>query len=326
MAHISETPTASQGESFSEFLARTKEQPIYVILGVQGSGTNLLRSILVRAFNFAVVQDQSLVFNAAAAVGRNPSEATVGRELRSLQARLFPSGIGGKMNRRVKSNGSFAGLEQYLDPARFTSGADLARLVYSYAAYSLGTTRMAIKSDDLWESIQHIDTVLPNRRIILLTRDFRDNLLSITKKDFGPIDPIIAAQYVKKRFSHYAAEFRRTPPDLRFHVRYEELLETPDSFVERIGRHFGLTEGSSPPEVDKGRIRRNNVRKWAVLSPSTLAAVEAILREELESYGYGTETKGTAAPGAGTLLAARVRDTVHRVPQKLKNISKRLRR
>jgi hypothetical protein len=45
---------------------------------------------------------------------------------------------------------------------------------------------MAIKSDDLWETIGHIDMVLPNRRIVLLTRDFRDNLLSITKKDSDP--------------------------------------------------------------------------------------------------------------------------------------------
>ena len=85
---------------------------------------------------------------------------------------------------------------------------------------------MAIKSDDLWETIGHIDAVLPNRRIVLLTRDFRDNLLSITNKDFGPVEPLIAARYVKTRFARYDREYQRTPDAQRIHVRYEDLLRT----------------------------------------------------------------------------------------------------
>lgn len=310
--------------SFDAFFARMKAEPVYVILGVQGSGTNLLRSILVRAFNFSIVQDQSLVYNAAARLGPAPTAAMVQRQLGAIRSMLFPSPLMRKVGRRIKSNASFAGFENQLAHANVTRASDLALLVYAWAAFSRGTTLMAIKSDDLWQTLDRIDTVLPNRRIILLTRDFRDNLLSITKKDFGPVEPVVAARYVKERFAHYDAEYRRTAPASRFHVRYEDLLESPDAFVEQIGAHFGLAAaGALPGPVDTGRIRRNNKRKWAVLSPGELAQCEAILRGELQTYGYGTECDPVDPPEGWPWLTARARDSVRRVPQKLRTLARR---
>jgi hypothetical protein len=323
-------PSASREplpSSFSEFFAEAKQQPIYVILGVQGSGTNLLRSILVNAFNFSVVQDQSLVFETAVETGPKPSPATVDRQFQLLRGRALPSTITRKTRRHLKSNGSFTGIEHHFDAAKITSGTELAYFVYAYSAFSLGSRLMAIKSDDLWESIQHIDEVLPNRRVILLTRDFRDNLLSITKKHFGPIDPLVSAQYVKRRFSLYQAEYRRTVPEHRFHVRYEDLLEAPDAFVAAFRNHFRLAaDRDAVPPVDKGRIRRNNRRKWASLSPRELALCEAVLRDELHAYGYGTECEPVAPPGPATWLMARGRDAAQRVPQKIQDFAARLRK
>jgi hypothetical protein len=317
---------ASRAISFSEFFMRMKKEPIYVILGVQGSGTNLLRSLLVRAFNFSFVQDQSLVYNAALSLGQAPPAAAVRQQFDGLYERLFPSALTRKTSRRIKSNSSYEGIDQHFDPELVRSGADLAHFVYAYGAYTRGTTLMAIKSDDLWETIAGIDTVLPNRRIILLTRDFRDNLLSITQKDFGPIDPLVAARYVKQRFAHYDAEYRRTNSAERLHVRYEELLDAPDAFVARFRQQFLSGTAQPPPPVDQGRIRRNNKRKWASLSRRQLALCEAILRDELNEYGYGTECEPVPPPGTAAWLLAGGRDAVKRVPQKLGGVAKRLRR
>ena len=101
-------------------------------------------------------------------------------------------------------------------PPDIETPAELAQFVYAYGAYKLGTTLMAVKSDDLWEQLDRIDSVIPNRRIVLLTRDFSDNLLSITKKDFGPIEPFVAARYVHGRFLRYEQEFKRTPEPTAF--------------------------------------------------------------------------------------------------------------
>jgi hypothetical protein len=310
--------------AFETFLAGMKDQPVYVILGVQGSGTNLLRSILTKAFNFSVVQDQSLIYNAAMRLGATPSAAAIQGEFDALYSRMLPSALG-KTGRRIKTNGAFEGIDTHFDPRAITLGADLARFIYAYSAFSRGSTLMAIKSDDLWETISHIDTVLPNRRIILLTRDFRDNLLSITNKNFGPIEPLIAAHYVKERFSYYEAEYRRTPEDRRLHVRYEEMLESPDEFVARFGSHFRVgVQGQGPAPVDKSRIRRHNVRKWAGLSARQLAHCEAVLWDELRAYGYESERGRPTPPGAAAWMVARMKDAVRRVPQKIKIVVGRL--
>jgi hypothetical protein len=321
------TGNGPASSSFPAFYSAVKGQPIYVILGVQGSGTNLLRSLLVRAFNFLVVQDQALIYNAALRAGGQPSVEVIEREFEAIRARLFPSTLTRKTSRRIKSNALYEGIETQFDSTKVASGAELAHFVYAYGAFSLGTSLMAIKSDDLWETIDQIDTVLPNRRIILLTRDFRDNLLSITKKDFGPIEPLVAARYVKDRFAFYDAEYRRTAPEKRLHVRYEELLQEPDAFIARFGEHFGLrAQGTAPPPVDKSRIRRHNVRKWASLTPRELAQCEAILRDELRTYGYGTECEPVDPPDSATWLLASGRDAVKRIPQKLGGVVRRLRK
>src|SRR5688572_10429353 len=251
---------------FRAFFETTKHEPIYVILGVQGSGTNLLRKVLLDVFNFSVIQDQSIVFNAAATLGSQPTVDEVQRQFDFVHSRVAPSTLTRKTQRLVRGNASFDGIEQQFDPRQIKSGTEFARFVYAYGAYTRGTTLMAIKSDDLWEHIDQIDRVLPNRRIILLTRDFRDNLLSITKKDFGPVEPLVAAQYVKERFAHYEAEYRRTPEEHRYHVRYEDLLEAPEVFLSGFRTHFRLNGPEpSPNTVDKSRIRRQNIRKWAGL-------------------------------------------------------------
>ena len=325
-----EAPISSVSEpaarSWRAFYARIRHEPVYVILGVQGSGTNLLRSILVRAFNFSVVQDQAIVFNAAARVGSHASAATAQREFDVIRSRLFPSAITRKTRRRIAANSSFAGIEQHFNPATIRNGADLALFVYAYGAFSLGTPLMAIKSDDLWKTIGVIDRVLPNRRIVLLTRDFRDNLLSITNKNFGPREPVVAARYVKERFACYDAEYHRTPAERRFHIRYEDLVEAPDTVVARFGQHFGLTAADGARAVDKGRIRQGTTRRWVALRRRKLAQCEAILRDELLAYGYGTGCNPVEPPGPAGWLLAKGRDTVKRIPQKLGAVTARLRK
>ena len=64
----------------------------------------------------------------------------------------------------------------------------------------------------------------------------------------------------------------------------------------------------------------------APLSRRQLALCEAILRDELNEYGYGTECEPVPPPGTAAWLLAGGRDAVKRVPQKLGGVAKRLRR
>jgi hypothetical protein len=231
-----------------------------------------------------------------------------------------------KTGQLVKANVSFEGIEQHFDAARVRTAADLARFVYAYAAYRNRSDLAVVKSDDMWERLDHIDTVIPNRRIILLTRDFRDNLLSITKKDFGPVEPLIAARFVRDRFARYEAEYERTPPSHRLHVRYEDLLAAPRRFVETFSRQFGLPltpEGQS--RVSRLAVRTGNVRKWQSLDRRTLLTCESVLQRGLLRYGY--DVSGLAiTPRRSEWALVGMRDAIGRVPQKVLKLAGRLAR
>jgi len=313
--------------SFAEFRDHVAHEPVWVVLGVQGSGTNLLSRVLERAFGFSLIEDGSVIFKAAARLGDSSTAADVRREYSVVRSRLLPSTLVRKTRRLVKANTSFDGIDDHFDAARMSSGTDLARFVYGYGAFRLGTTRMAIKSDDMWEDIDRIDAVLPNRRIILLTRDFRDNVLSVANKDFGPIEPLIASRFVKRQFAIYEAEYRRTAPEHRFHLRYEDLLESPFAVVRALNAHFRLPFVEAwEPSLSALHIRRGNTEKWRSLPPRLLGNVEAMLNGELRRFGYGLGSRGASFPTRPAWALALASDAFWRVGQKTRHIAKRLAR
>jgi hypothetical protein len=324
MSTAVEKKLEGNAQSFEDYWARCQRDPIYVILGVQGSGTNLLRRLLERTFDVSVLRDRSRVFNIAAELGLRPEASEVRRAFRRLRAQIVAS----QMGRGRRQDGSyvaepFSGLERAFDMVRPTSGAELARLVYAYRAFSFGASVMAIKSDDLWERIAHIDDVLPDRRVILITRDFRDNLVSVTGKHFGPVEPVCAALYVKDRFRWYEQEYRRAGT-AGYHVRFEALLSEPGPCLERLGRFFGWTPSVDPHAVGSMfRRRPNRVGRFASLSPRNRMWCEALLRDELVRYGYELEFDAADPPAAVVRLALQMKDALRRVPQKMRTTAAR---
>ncbi|HUE86427.1 MAG TPA: sulfotransferase [Vicinamibacterales bacterium] len=328
MSRLLEEPTVQPARrtEFSAFYEKTRDEPVYVILGVQGSGTNLLGRLLTRLFNFSVMRDRSSVFKAAARLGNAPDAEAVEREIRRFTNLVSPSAVRRKTSKDViRKNVLFRGVEAELEPSRIRSGADFARLIYAYRAFSLGATHVAIKSDDLWESIQAIDTVLPNRRVILLTRDFRDNLVSVSGKQFGPIEPVCAAAYVKGQVAHYAAEYRRAGR-AGYHVKYETVLNDTRRFVEGFAGHFAIAPSVNlDVAIPALQFRPNKIGKWKALPPRQLAWCEGILQEELREFGYPFASIRPERPGRRQLLVAAAKDKVKRVPQKVRRVLKRIR-
>jgi hypothetical protein len=303
------------------------DQPIYVILGVQGSGTNLLGRLLTRIFNFSVMRDRSMVFNAAARLGPAPTDEAVERAVQAFEHVVSPSALRRKLTKNVlKKAKPLQGVVEALRDSKPRSGAEFARLIYTYRAFSLGATGIGIKSDDLWQSVRHRDQVIPNRRVILLTRDFRDNLLSISGKRFGPIEPLCAARYVKNQLAFYTAEYRRAGA-AGYHVKYETLVNSTREFIDDFAERFGVRPAMEPEAAVRAlNFRPNTIGKWKRLSPQELAWCEGILHDELLEFGYSLASAAPSVPGSARLIAATARDTVKRVPQKLQQMAARIRR
>jgi hypothetical protein len=298
---------------------------VYVVIGVQGSGTNFLSRILRNVFGFSVLRDRSTVFKIAAGLGTTPSIAAREEAVRSFKSAIHPTVLDRILGRKaIKRSQPFEGILAYLEPSAIRGAADFARMVFAYRAFSLGMKELAIKSDDLWEDIEHIDSVIPKRRVILLTRDFRDNIVSIAGKNFGPVEPVCGAQYVKRQFGIYEAEYQRSG-DSGYHVRFETLVESPRRFVDEFGARFGLVPVADPDiAIAKIPKRANRIARWKALSPRDLAWCEGILREELQTYNYLPASPLPVLPSATALALARLRDTIRRVPQKVGGLARRV--
>jgi hypothetical protein len=296
-----------------------------VILGVLGSGSNLLSRLLSMLLGFSVIRDRSAVFLAAARLGPHPTQGDIEREIQRFKELVWPSRLRRKFSKYVISKSKpLQGLASELLPSAISSGADFARLIYTYRAFSLGASHIGIKSDDLWENIHLIDQVIPNRRIILLTRDFRDNLLSISGKRFGPIEPLCAAEYVKHQLGYYAPEFRRSGT-AGYHVTYEALLNDTRRLVDDLAGYFKLEPlVNLDVAIPALKFRPNKIGKWKGLSERELAWCEGMLYDELLEFGYQPTTPSPVLPDAGQRFLATARDKVRRFPQKLRRLKARM--
>ena len=226
------------------------------------------------------------------------------------------------MVRGIRDVAPFEGIETVLQPALVRSGAEFARLVYAYRAASLGARHLAIKSDDIWAHLDAIDDVLPERRVILLTRDFRDNVVSVTQKPFGPVDPVCAALYVKRRFAAYEAEYLRAGENGCI-VRFETLVERADEFVRAMTAWCGLDAAEvADHALQTISIRPGRVGRWRAMPARAQRQSEALLQNELRTYGYPLAFADPQAPTKLELIAARARDVVGRVGQKTRRIGR----
>jgi hypothetical protein len=268
-----------------------------------------------------------MIFNAAVRLGQTPTPSAVQGEIRRLEAILSPSVLRRKATKGIIRNPRpFDGVIAELEQATIRTGSDFATLIYAYRAFSRGLTRIAIKSDDLWENLHQIDDVLPNRRVVLLTRDFRDNLLSITDKNFGPVEPLCAARYVKEQLAVYAAEYERTGSN-GYHVKFETLVNATREFVDAFANHFSLAPTDNlEVAIPALQFRPNRIGRWARLSKRELAWCEGILQAELLEFGYPLASPSPALPPAGQVMAANIRDAFKRVPQKVRRMIDRTKR
>lgn len=304
---------------FEEYYNRKKQEPTYVILGCQGSGTNLASRLLQQTLSFSVVHDRSLIFNSAVEVSKNPTSTTIEAQFKRIRRRIFP----GKLRRRFmlkrhyRQAKHFSGLPTAIATDLVTTASEFASYLYAYHAFNSGAKHQGLKSDDLWETIEHIDAIIPNRRYILLVRDPRDNAISITNKDFGPKDIFAASEYVRFRMAQYANEVNRQKPENVVTITYENLLNQPVRELEKISSKWQLDLADDYVErIEKMNIRSHNSRKWAKLPHRRLQICESILGEMIDQYGYERGTNESTGVSSFQKLCWSAKDVAQRVPQR----------
>lgn len=315
------TLTNSTDLSFEEFYSRIGGDPTFLILGSQGSGTNLLRRILTSALGFSVTTDRSLIFNAAANLCRERTVARAKCESHRVVKSLFPNALRKRLlpRRFYRQNQNWIGVEGHLRHSYTESPSEFANFFYSYHAFVTKGLHKALKSDDIWENLHLVREIIPNYRICLLIRDPRDNAISIMNKNFGPCEIYHASLFVRHRMDAYIA-LADSDPERAITLKYEDLLCDPIGSVKRMENFVGATiTPDVERKIDELDVKRDNHQKWRKLDNDSLAASEFVFGDLLDRFNY---ERGSAVPWSATKvdqIRCTLKDVFRRIPQKIQN-------
>jgi len=307
---------------FPEFRQSMKDKPTYVILGVQGSGTNFTARILNRVFGVSVVRDRALILGTAASLIGQPTAADFKRARDKIYQCHFPNPVRKRLLPRqwYHQAASYAGIEEWLHKTDMKTAAEFADFFYDYHAFVEGCPEKGIKSDDCWEHLDQIAKVIPNRRNVLLVRDPRDNANSIMGKDFGPRTVYGASNYVKHQLAIYLKETDENP-EISLTTKYETLLATPMDFVQEFSEFSGLAiPDDAEDRLEALGIRRQNYAKWKKWSEYEIAVSETILRDQLKKLDYELHTSEPLKLTSADAARFHALEIAKRIPQRLKSI------
>jgi len=308
--------------TFSEFHKTLQDKPTYVLLGVQGSGTNLTSRILRKVFEISIVRDRSLILGTAASLVGKSSPENLKRAREKICQCVFPGAIRKRLLPRqwYHQAANYRGIQDVLHQTAMTSPAEFADFFYAYHAYVDDCQEKGIKSDDCWEQLDRIDQVIPNRKNILLVRDPRDNANSIMYKDFGPRTVYAASQYVNHQLDLYLKE-TESHPDNSLTTNYETLLAAPHDFVRDFAKLSGLVIPANVEErIEKLGIRSQNFDKWKKWSAYDIAVSEKIYGDKLKKLGYESHSTDSIKLSSAAMARLRAIDIAKRIPQRLKSI------
>ncbi len=304
---------------FLSFYEEAKNKDLFIILGSQGSGTNLISRCLMNVFDFSVIRDLSLIFNCAIEVYKNPSEEIIQQELQYVLKRFFPGNFRKRLQKHYHHRTKYyQGIQDYVDQVNIKTAMDFAYFFYAYHTFTNGATYFAIKSDDIWENIEYISRIFPNRKYIFNTRDPRDNVLSIINKYFGPKHIYTASLYVKERINIFYEEILRNQEKAMI-LKYETLLTDPVDIIYKFSEKFNI----KVPEDVEDRVKLLNIRpknfnKWRKeMSEEELLVCETILYDGLINCGYDVVNNTPVDISETERLRYKFQDFRARIPQKL---------
>lgn len=310
-------------KDFVSFYNEARDRDLYFILGAQGSGTNFVCNILRHIFGFSVIQDRSLIFNASVNVNRSKSNGSIRREFQDVYSKFFPTPFARRLQLKHyhHRNEHYQGIKEFLNRVEIKSAEDFGYFFYAYHAFSEGKKYVAIKSDDLWENLPILDKIFQNYKYIFLTRDCRDNVLSIMHKNFGPRSIYYGSHYIKERVRTYHNEVHKHP-ESTVQVKYEELLVNPLDFIQKFSEISGIQpQENIEKRLEELKIRKTNFEKWKTLmNRNELLICESILHDELNALGYGTENQEFPEISKAQIFRQKIYDASARISQKIKRI------
>jgi hypothetical protein len=136
--------------------------------------------------------------------------------------------------------------------------------------------------------------LFPDSKYMYIVRDGRDVALSLMAKPWGPRNIFSCAMYWKKCNARSAILDELVDKKQLYFVRYEDLLDHPESLVADIYSFLDEQDKLSTIEYLIRRIRPRNYNHWKTeMSTQQIQLFEAVASTTLKRFGYQTTHEET---------------------------------
>jgi hypothetical protein len=182
---------------------------------------------------------------------------------------------------------------------------DAVRRVFRLYAHARGKTRYGDKTPGYVLHMEQLADLFPEARFVHVVRDGRDVALSYLETRFGPRTLPEAALYWRRRVLVGRHSGRLLGPERYRELRYEELVDDPESVVRGLCDFLGVefSEEMLRYHVSGGQLRSETadptahrhlslpptagLRDWRVqMSAQDVTVFETLAGNTLETFGY----------------------------------------
>ncbi|HLN52361.1 MAG TPA: sulfotransferase [Lentimicrobium sp.] len=209
--------------------------PFFFIIGRPRSGTTLLRLLFEAHQNIIVPPESPFIIILYKKYGKvtNWTEQTITEFTDDLfKVRYFDKWL---INREALLN-------DLLKIKGKRTFQDVVLQVYKnyHSVYAKGEIKMIGDKNPMYSLYpQRIHQLFPQSKIIHITRDYRDNYVSLTNVNFEvPVVPIVIYRwkYALKKMWH----LKEKHPGLIYSLRYEDLVADPELHSRRLYEFLGI--------------------------------------------------------------------------------------
>jgi len=301
------------------------DKPIFIV-GVQRSGTTLLRLILNAHSEIAIPEEARFL---TPILKKDCSDKHYsGSELRTLIQYL-------------KNNSQFA-LWNFDSNAFFEDLENKDRVSVKYLIEQMFRSYCDKEGKRVWGdkslffgSIDILHELFPNARFIHVIRDGRDVFDSWRKMDKTKNNPAVMALDWLLKEKSINKSFAQVPEANKLTVRYEDLLEQPESTVKSLSQFLGIEYepdmlefynssqryiGEHHSKLIFNKIDSQNALKWKTnLDQKETAIFTGIARPLLREYNYETKDINLSFSNRASLVFMLVFGLPYRAIQVLGN-------
>ncbi len=270
--------------------------PIFV--GSGRSGTTLFRNVFDAHSKLAMTHEAHFV--APLAHKRDVYEAGPSFDTEQLIADLYAN------SNFVRQGLDEAAVRTALETAAPATYADAVRAVYARYAETQGKSLYGDKTPGYVIQLDLLGEVFPEAKFVHIIRDGRDVALAyVDRSEWGPSTVADAAHYWRSRVGRGRASGERLGPQRYREVRYEDMVDDPESTTRELCAFLGLPFepamldfhqkgkefAASTPHPDAfqnlAKPITKGMRDWRrQMAPDDVVLFEAIAGDLLASTGY----------------------------------------